>query len=177
VLNDLFPVPYTKQSLDLFAQNIDHTQTVLQRQILLENPSSYFELTGSEFSEHEFLATLAQRSGCKILLDVNNVYVSGCNHGFDPQAYIASIPASLVGEIHLAGHSVQSLGELGPVRIDDHGSTICDAVWQLYQFTLAHVGPQPTLVEWDTDVPSWSVLQGEAERAQQHLDRLPGSAR
>jgi len=175
VLNDLLPVPYTEQSLTLMAQNIDHTQTVLQRQILLENPSSYFELAASDYTEAEFLVRLAQRSGCKILLDVNNVFVSACNHGFDAKQYIAAIPAHLVGEIHLAGHSVQSLAGMGDIRIDDHGSITCEAVWQLYQFALAHVGPVPTLIEWDTDVPAWPVLQAEADKAQHYLNQLAGA--
>jgi len=174
VLNDLLPMPYTEQSLTLMTQNIDHTQTVLQRQILLENPSSYFELSASVYTEAEFLVSLAQRSGCKILLDVNNVFVSACNHGFDAKKYIAAIPANLVGEVHLAGHSVQSLAGMGEVRIDDHGSITCEAVWQLYQFALAHVGPVPTLIEWDTDVPAWPVLQAEADKAQQYLNQLSG---
>jgi len=172
VLNDLLPVPYTEQSLQVFSQNIDQTQTLLQRQILVENPSSYFELTNSEFSECEFLITLAKRSGCKILLDVNNVYVSACNHGFDAKQYIAAIDPALVSEIHLAGHSVQSLAGLGQIRIDDHGSPICDEVWQLYQFALAHLGPKPTLIEWDTDVPAWSVLQSEVSKTQSYINQL-----
>lgn len=173
VLNDLLPVPYTQQSLEVFSRNIDHTQTALQQQILIENPSSYFELKSSELTECEFLVTLAKRSGCKILLDVNNVYVSACNHGFDAREYIKSIPRQLVGEIHLAGHSLQKIpnpnGAAGNVRIDDHGSLTCDEVWRLYQFTLAHVGKQPTLIEWDTNVPTWQVLYGEAEKAQGYL--------
>ena len=113
--------------------------------------------------------TLAKQSGCKLLLDVNNIYVSACNHGFDAKEYILSIDSTLVGEIHLAGHSVQQT-QSGTVRIDDHGSTVCDAVWQLYQFTLAHIGNRPTLIEWDTDVPSWQVLNQQAQLAQQLLE-------
>ncbi len=169
ILNDLLPVPYTKESLKIFSQNIDQMQMTLQRQILIENPSSYFELIDSDFTEHEFLVTLAKQSGCKLLLDVNNIYVSACNHGFDAKEYILSIDSTLVGEIHLAGHSVQQT-QSGTVRIDDHGSTVCDAVWQLYQFTLAHIGNRPTLIEWDTDVPSWQVLNQQAQLAQQLLE-------
>ena len=176
VLNDLFPTPYTHESMDVFCQNIDHTQTVLGQQILVENPSSYFQLQHSDFSEVEFLVTLARRSGCKILLDVNNVYVSACNHGFDPQQYIKAIPSELVAEIHLAGHSIEQVVSggvnQGQIRIDDHGSLTCDAVWQLYQFTLAHVGSKPTLIEWDSNIPTWQVLHQEAMLAQQHLDQL-----
>lgn len=178
VLNDLLPVPYTEQSIEVFSRNIDHTQTALQQQILIENPSSYFELKHSDYSECDFLVTLARRSGCKILLDVNNVYVSACNHGFDARQYIKSIPPQLVGEIHLAGHSLQQIpnGDAeGVVRIDDHSSKTCDDVWQLYQFTLAHVGQQPTLIEWDTNVPAWQALQAEADRAMGYLAKLaPG---
>ncbi|NRA60873.1 MAG: DUF692 domain-containing protein [Psychrobium sp.] len=169
VLNDLLPVPYTKESLQVFSQNIDQMQTTLQRQILIENPSSYFELIDGDFTEHEFLVTLAKQSGCKLLLDVNNIYISACNHGFDAKEYVLSIDPTLVGEIHLAGHSVQQT-QSGTVRIDDHGSMVCDAVWQLYQFTLAHIGNRPTLIEWDTDVPSWQVLNQQAQLAKQFLE-------
>ena len=172
VLNDLLPVPYTEESLAVFVRNIDHCQNVLQRQILIENPSSYFELAEADYDEAEFLVNVAKRSGCKILLDVNNVYVSACNHHFDAEQYIASIPPELVSEIHLAGHSLQAIADLGPVRIDDHGSKTCNEVWRLYQLTLNHVGPQPTLIEWDTNVPLWPVLQQEADKAQQYLTDL-----
>ena len=167
-LNDLLPMPYTNESLEVFVRNISQTQDVLKRQILVENPSSYFELNYNEFSEQEFIVMIAQRAGCQILLDVNNVYVSAKNHGFDARAYIDSIPAKLVGEIHLAGHSVQSLLS-GEVRIDDHGSIVCDGVWKLFEYTLAKIGTKPTLIEWDTEVPKWDVLASQATIAHQYL--------
>lgn len=167
-LNDLLPMPYTKESLNTFVSNISHTQDVLKQQILIENPSSYFELNYNQYSEQEFIVAIAKQAGCQILLDVNNVYVSAKNHGFDAKDYINSIPASLVGEIHLAGHSVQSLLS-GEVRIDDHGSVVCDEVWQLYQHTLSKIGVKPTLIEWDTNVPDWDVLSSQAAIAHQYL--------
>ena len=170
-LNDLLPMPYTNESLDVFVNNISRTQDVLKRQILVENPSSYFELNYNEFSEQEFIVAIAQQAGCQILLDVNNVFVSAKNHGFDARAYIDSIPAELVGEIHLAGHSVQSLLS-GEVRIDDHGSIVCDGVWALFEYTLAKIGTKPTLIEWDTDIPTWDVLASQATIAHQYLMKV-----
>lgn len=173
-LNDLLPMPYTKESINTFVTNISHAQDVLKKQILIENPSSYFELNYNEYSEHEFMITIAQQAGCQILLDVNNVYVSAKNHGFDAKHYIDSIPPSLVAEIHLAGHSVQSLLS-GEVRIDDHGSMVCDDVWQLYRYALKKIGARPTLIEWDTNVPDWEVLSSQAAIAHQFLIETPHS--
>jgi len=166
--NDLLPVPYTDESLDVFCRNIDKTQNALGQQILIENPSSYFLLKDSDYSEVDFINTIARRSGCKLLLDVNNVFVSAANHDFDGADYIESIDAALVEEIHLAGHSVQQLLS-GQVRIDDHGSAVCQQVWDLYALTLRHVGNKPTLIEWDTDVPTWQVLNQQAQIANQQL--------
>jgi uncharacterized protein (UPF0276 family) len=173
-LNDLLPMPYTKESLNRFVANISQAQDVLKKQILIENPSSYFELNYNEYSENEFMVAIAQQAGCQILLDVNNVYVSAKNHGFDAKHYIDSIPPSLVGEIHLAGHSVQSLLS-GEVRIDDHGSMVSDDVWRLYQYTLNKIGARPTLIEWDTNVPDWEVLSSQAAIAHQFLIEIPHS--
>jgi len=167
-LNDLLPMPYTDESLSTFVTNISSAQDFLKRQILIENPSSYFELNYNKYSEDEFLVAVAKQSGCQILLDINNVYVSAKNHGFDAKSYIDNIPSSLIGEIHLAGHSVQSLLS-GEIRIDDHGSMVCDEVWALYQYTLDKVGTKPTLIEWDTNVPDWQVLSSQARIAHQHL--------
>jgi len=164
VLNDLLPVPYTKNSLDIISRNIDQTQNFLGRQILIENPSSYFQLDFTTFTEWEFLVTLAKQSGAGILLDVNNVYVSASNHNFDAEHYIKSIPPELVGEIHLAGHSVQEMRG-GKVLIDDHGSEVIEEVWKLYEFTLEHLGNRPTLIEWDANIPEWDVLQNQADIA------------
>ena len=112
--------------------------------------------------------TLVKQSGAGILLDVNNIYVSACNHGFDAEHYIKNIPPELVGEIHLAGHSIQQMRG-GKVLIDDHGSEVIDEVWKLYEFTLAHIGNRPTLIEWDANIPEWDVLQGQAKIADQYL--------
>lgn len=170
-LNDLLPVPYTDESMAAFCQNIDITQNALKREILIENPSSYLSLKDNDFSEQDFLVNLANRSGCKLLLDVNNVYVNACNHGFDPQQYIDSIPPHLVGEIHLAGHSVQKLLNK-EIRIDDHGSIVSEQVWRLFEYALQRVGPRPTLIEWDTDVPSWQVLSEQATLANRYLSSI-----
>ena len=168
VFNDLLPVPYTKESLDIMVNNIDQTQNHLKRQILIENPSSYFQLDYTTYSEWEFLVILARQSGAGILLDVNNIYVSACNHGFDAREYIKSIPAELVGEMHLAGHSVQKLGS-GKILIDDHGSEVIPEVWELYELTLDHIGNRPTLIEWDANIPEWQILLREAKRADRRL--------
>lgn len=168
VFNDLLPVPYTKESLDIMVNNIDQTQNHLKRQILIENPSSYFQLDYTTYSEWEFLVILARQSGAGILLDVNNIYVSACNHGFDAQEYIKNIPAELVGEMHLAGHSVQKLGS-GKILIDDHGSEVIPEVWELYELTLDHIGNRPTLIEWDANIPEWQILLREAKRADRRL--------
>ncbi|MGB1297320.1 MAG: DUF692 domain-containing protein [Psychrobium sp.] len=170
-LNDLLPMPYTKETLQVFVSNISHTQEVLGREILVENPSSYFELNYNEYAEQEFLIEVAKQSGCKILLDVNNVYVSAMNHGFDAKGYIDAIAPEQVGEIHLAGHSVQKLLD-SEIRIDDHGSKVCDAVWQLYQHTLNRIGAKPTLIEWDHDVPTWQTLEAQASIANDYLGQV-----
>ena len=170
-LNDLLPMPYTQESLKVFVDNISHTQDVLGRQILIENPSSYFELNYNEFSEPEFLVSIAQLSGCGILLDVNNVYVSAMNHGFDAKEYIDAVAPVSVGEIHLAGHSVQAMHDK-EIRIDDHGSKVCDAVWELYQYTLDKIGAKPTLIEWDNDVPAWQELVEQADIANSYLKKI-----
>lgn len=175
-LNDLLPVPYTNESLETFCNNIDKTQNALNRQILIENPSSYFMLKESDYSEAEFINALAKRSGCKLLLDVNNVFVSACNHGFDAQDYIKSVDSSLVDEFHLAGHSVQQL-LTGEVRIDDHGSKVCQQVWELFELTLNHVGKKPTLIEWDSDVPCWQTLCEQAEIANLKLKHVDAQQR
>jgi len=170
-LNDLLPVPYTQESLEVFCNNIDKTQNVLGQQILIENPSSYLLLKDGDYSEVDFINTLAKRSGCKLLLDVNNVFVSASNHDFDAKHYIESIDRDRVAEIHLAGHSVQQL-LTGEVRIDDHGSKVCPQVWELYQLTLNLLGGKPTLIEWDSDVPSWQILSEQAKLANRRLNKL-----
>jgi uncharacterized protein (UPF0276 family) len=167
-LNDLLPLPYTEESLAHVIERVHAVQNTLRRPILIENISSYLEFECSHIPEAEFLTTLATQSGCQILLDVNNLYVNERNHGHDARAFVDAIPAHLVGEIHLAGHSVNHDDGV-EVLIDTHSSTVCDAVWSLYRYTLARLGPRPTLIEWDTDVPPVDVLLGEAEKANAEL--------
>jgi uncharacterized protein (UPF0276 family) len=169
--NDLLPVPYTHEAMQRFDENIQKTQDVLQRNILIENPSSYFLLKDQDFTEWEFLVTLCKRTGAKILLDINNLYVSAVNHGFDANDYLRAIPTNLVGEIHLAGHSEEH-HDFGRLLIDDHGSSVTEAVWQLYEQALKQLGRIPTLIEWDTNIPSWQRLYEEAEKVERRLDKL-----
>lgn len=164
VLNDLLPMPYTIESLKIMGRNIDQTQNSLQRQILIENPSSYFEILQGDYDECGFLIELVKSTGAGILLDINNIFVSANNHRFDAKQYIDRIPSELVGEIHLAGHSAQEISS-GPILIDDHGSNVCDQVWALYEYTLDRMGQKPTLIEWDTNIPEWPVLMDEADKA------------
>jgi uncharacterized protein (UPF0276 family) len=131
----------------------------------VENPSTYLRFRHSTIPEWEFMAAVAERSGCGILCDVNNIYVSAHNHGWDASAYLAGLPPAAIGEIHLAGHSVRALPDGGTVRIDDHASRVIGEVWTLYQEALARFGPVPTLIEWDNDVPTLDVLLGEAIHA------------
>jgi len=166
---DLLPVPYTEEALSLFIRNIDQAQTFLGREILIENPSSYLEYNHSTFSEVDFLTTLCQKTGAKILLDLNNVYVSCSNHGWDTKAYLNAIPPPLVGEIHLAGHSLKTFKDGTELRIDDHGSSVCENVWELYAQTIQREIRVPTLVEWDTEIPAFEILQKEADKAQGYL--------
>ncbi|BFI97526.1 MAG: DUF692 domain-containing protein [Rhodanobacter sp.] len=167
--NDLLPLPYTEEALDLMVARVTQLQEALGRRVLVENVSSYIHFTHSSMPEWEFLAALAARSGCGLLLDVNNVYVNSVNHGFDAQRYIAGIPAAAVGELHLAGFTrKQGLG--GALLIDSHNRPVDPAVWSLYGRTLAHTGAKPTLIEWDQDLPEFAVLQDEARRAAEYLD-------
>ena len=165
-LNDLLPVPYTEETLAQVCAHIDQVQDTVGRRMLLENPSTYVAFASSEMSELEFLSQIAARTGCGLLLDVNNVHVSGTNHGYTPESYIDEFPIEHVGEIHMGGHD-EDQGDAGePLLIDAHGSAVIDSVWQLYQRTLARSGATPTLIEWDNDVPQWSVLFAEAARAE-----------
>ena len=162
--NDLLPLPYTVEALANVVSRVSEAQERLSRRLLIENVSSYVSFRDDAMQEWDFLAELARASGCGILLDVNNVYVSARNHGFDAQRYIASMPAEAIGEMHLAGHSVEQI-EGVELRIDTHSTFVCDAVWALYQFTIRRIGPRPTLIEWDSDIPALDVLLGEADRA------------
>lgn len=169
-LNDLLPLPYTEETLVLVCDHVDEVQTVLGRRMLLENPSTYVLFEQSTIPEVEFLRTVATRTGCGLLLDVNNVFVSCTNHRIDPRAWLAAFPLDQVGEIHLGGHAEEELPS-GPLLIDAHGTPVADPVWALFAEVIAKAGPIPTLVEWDNDVPEWPVLLAEAARAQGILDR------
>lgn len=169
-LGDLLPLPLTEEALDVVCRHVDQTQAALQRSILIENPSSYLRYKHSTIPESEFLAAVARRTGCGILCDVNNIYVSACNHGWDASAYVAALPAHAIGEIHLAGHAVRELDDGRVLRIDDHGSRVAPAVWTLYAEALERFGPVPTLIEWDTDVPPLEVLLQEAAQAAIRLE-------
>ncbi|HEX2940333.1 MAG TPA: DUF692 domain-containing protein [Rhodopila sp.] len=175
-LADLLPLPMTQEALDVVCRNIDAAQSYLRRRILLENPSSYLRYHHSTIPEWEFIAEVARRTGCGILCDVNNIYVSSYNHGFDPSAYLMALPIGSVGEIHLAGHALRDLGNGRAIRIDDHGSCICADVWLLYELAIARFGHVPTLIEWDTDIPPLPILLREAEKAQNRLTLLPRQA-
>ena len=168
-LNDLIPLPYTEEALRHMVARILRVQDFLGRRILIENPSSYLEHTHSAIPENEFLAETARRSGCGILLDVNNVHVSCRNHGWNPFGYVQGIPPELVEEIHLAGHALNRFAG-GEILIDTHDRPVCEAVWRLYEYTLRWVGPRPTLIEWDSDLPPLPVLLGEAHRANVYLE-------
>ena len=164
-LNDLLPLPYTAATLSGVCDHIDQVQSVLGRQMLLENPSTYVAFDETTMSEVDFLAEIAQRTGCGLLLDVNNVYVSATNQAYDPLDYIRAFPLNAVGEIHLGGHDIDADDHGQPLLIDSHGAEVVDPVWQLYARTIALAGPKPTLIEWDNDVPDWPVLCAEAGRA------------
>lgn len=172
-LNDLLPLPFTNECLQVVSDNIKLVQDLLGRQILVENPSSYLSFSSSEFEEPDFLCRLVDKTGCGLLLDINNVYVSGRNMGWDPRAYLRTIPADMIGEIHLAGHEVKEVNG-AEIRIDDHGSEVCTDVWNLYSELVACTGPIPTLVEWDTNVPPFEQLKAQASRAE---TILAGAAR
>jgi uncharacterized protein len=161
-LADLLPLPLTEEALDVVCRNVEHVQGVLKRRILVENPSSYLRYRHSTIPEWEFLAAVAERTGCRILCDVNNIYVSAQNHGWDAETYLAGLPANAIGEIHLAGHSARLLENGRTILIDDHGSRVSPEVWALYERALEKFGPVPSLIEWDTDVPPLDVLLDEA---------------
>lgn len=172
-LNDLLPLPYNAASLARVASHINQVQETLGRQMLLENPSSYLAFDTSDMSETDFLRELATQTGCGLLLDVNNVFVSATNLGTSPQAYIDDFPLDKVGEIHLGGHDEDEDDAGRPLLIDSHGREIADPVWALLEYTLTRSGPRPLLVEWDNDVPDWPVLATEAARAKAALESIP----
>lgn len=164
-LNDLLPLPYTEEALDLVCAHVAEAQDFLGRQILIENISSYLQFNHSTMPEWEFLRLVASRTGCGILFDVNNIYVNSVNHGFDARRYLWGIPATAVWEIHLAGF------DQGPgCLIDTHGKPVADPVWALYREALGRFGRVPTLIEWDTDLPVLQVLLDEAAKAAGYLE-------
>ena len=169
-LADLLPLPLTEEALGIVCRNVAQVQDHLKRRVLVENPSTYLQFRHSTIPEWEFLARVAKRTGCGILCDVNNIYVSACNHGWRASAYLAALPPEAVGEIHLAGHSLRQLDDARTLRIDDHGSRVAPEVWALYAEALALFGRVPTLIEWDTDVPPMAVLLEEAAHAAALID-------
>ena len=170
-LNDLLPLPYTAATLARVCDHIDEVQEALGRRMLLENPSTYLAFAESDRAETDFLAEVARRTGCGLLLDVNNVFVSAVNQQTDPVSYIDAFPLDRVGEIHLGGHDEDADEHGAPLLIDSHGTEVADPVWQLYAHTIERGGARPTLIEWDTDVPDWPVLSEEAARAARLLER------
>lgn len=169
--NDLLPLPYTEATLRHVCDHIDQMQEAIRRPILLENPSTYLAFTETTMSETDFIRSIAARTGCGLLLDINNVFVSATNHGFSALDYLADFPLSRVGEIHLAGHDEQADDDGAPLLIDSHDGPVAGAVWKLYEIVIRRCGPVPTLIEWDSKIPDWPVLQAEAAAAQAILDR------
>jgi uncharacterized protein (UPF0276 family) len=168
-LNDLLPLPYNADTLTCVVRHIDEVQHTLDTRMLLENPSTYVGFAASDMDEVEFLCAIAERTGCGLLLDVNNVYVSSVNHGFDAAAYIDRFPVEFVGEIHLGGFAEDQDANAGRLLIDAHGAPVADAVWSLYRRTLARSGPVPTLIEWDNDVPEFASVAAEVSLARAAL--------
>jgi uncharacterized protein (UPF0276 family) len=174
-LNDLLPLPYTEASLDLFCRHVEEAQEALGQRLLIENPSAYLRYRYSPIPEPEFIGEVARRTGCGILCDVNNIYVSAWNFGFDPVAYLDALPVDAIGEIHLAGHHA---AEDADILIDDHGSRVAKPVWELHAAALRRFGPVPTLIEWDTNLPTLEVLLDEAYHAEElaHVHRYVDAA-
>jgi len=169
--NDLLPLPYTEEALDHACTRVAQVQDALGCEVAIENVSSYLAYADATIPEWEFVATLARRTGCRLLLDVNNVHVNATNHGFDADAYMKAMPADAVCEYHLAGFAVTPAG-----LVDTHGAPVAPAVWRLFERTVATLGPRPTLIEWDTDIPSLATLVAESHRAQHILDPGHGLA-
>jgi len=169
-LNHLLPLPYTDESLARLCENVERAQDRLARRILVENPSSYLRFRESPIPVPEFLGELARRTGCGLLCDVNNVYVTCRNLGQDPAAYLAALPPQAIGEIHLAGHARNDV-DGRTILVDDHGSPVAEEVWNLFMRAVGRFGARPTLIEWDTDIPALDVLLEEARRAGQVMSR------
>jgi len=168
--NDLLPLPYTRDSLARVSEHVDQVQQTLGRQMLLENPATYVTFETSTMSEAEFLLDVVERTGCGLLLDINNVYVSATNHRYSPLAYIEAFPLAHVGEIHLGGHAPDKDNDGRDLLIDAHDRAVAEEVWDLYDKTVALSGPLPTLIEWDNEVPQWAVLFDQAAAAQRILN-------
>jgi uncharacterized protein (UPF0276 family) len=169
--NDLLPLPYTKETLVRVCDHLDEVQNAIRRPILLENPSTYVSFNESTMSETDFIRNVARCTGCSLLLDVNNVFVSATNHGFPPLQYLSDFPLAGVGEIHLAGHAEQADDEGEVLLIDSHDGPVADPVWKLFEIVVVQRGPIPTLIEWDSNIPDWRILKAEAAAAQAILDR------
>lgn len=165
--NNLLPLPRTREALDVLCAHVGQVQDTLGCPLALENVSTYLEFQQAEFTEPEFLGELVRRSGCRLLFDINNLYVNSVNHGFDPLAYLADVPADAVVEYHLAGYE-----DCGHTLIDTHGSRVSEPVWALYAEALRRIGPRPTLIEWDTSIPELAVLLDEMDRAQRTMRAL-----
>jgi uncharacterized protein (UPF0276 family) len=163
--NDLLPLPYTEAVLDRVCEHIDQVQEAIRRPLLLENPSTYVAFASSTMTEGDFIRAVAMRTGCGLLLDINNVFVSAINHGYSAEKYLTDFPVELVGEIHLAGHSEQRDDEDELLLIDSHDRSVADPVWELFRGVTTRIGPRPTLVEWDSDLPEWPVLRAQAMKA------------
>lgn len=175
-LNDLLPVPYCTETLTRVCDHIDRVQDKLKRRMLLENPATYVEFAASTMSEGEFISAVVRRTGCGLLLDVNNVYVSCVNHGRDPCAGIDALPLAATGEIHLAGFARDTDAAGDELLIDSHGAPVAEAVWALYRYALRRVGPVATLIERDNDIPAFAVLLAEAKKAENMLHMKEGMA-
>ena len=171
--NDLLPVPYTDETLARVVEHVDEMQEAVGRQILIENPSTYVTYEESTWDEVDFMAEIAKRSGCGLLFDVNNVFVSTTNHEKSATEYIDAYPLNLVQQIHLAGHTEDEDDDGRTLLIDTHDKHVTEDVWQLYERTLGHTGRVPTLVEWDSDLPEWPVLKAEADKAGSYLSAAP----
>ncbi len=170
--NDLLPLPYNRQTLDQVCAHVDQVHTALGRPLLLENPSTYLQFSTSDMSEPQFLREVIRRTGCGLLLDVNNVVVSATNHGFDAQACLLELPLQAVGQIHLAGHSEQQDEQGQRLLIDSHDRCVAPEVWALYETLVSLTGPLPTLIEWDSDLPAWAVLKDQMQQARSRMEAV-----
>jgi len=174
--NDLLPLPQTEEAVEHLAARVRDVQDYLGRQILIENLSAYVTFASSQLDEGTFLAAVVERSGCGLLLDVNNAFVNSINLGLDTTQFLAALPRAAVQEIHLAGHTRRRMPGAHELLIDDHGSAVCEAVWTLYEQALRRFGPVPTLIEWDNDIPALEVLVAEAHRADRYLQEAHAAA-